>query len=76
MRPKFISGKVKFQNISTGFWGIVTDSGDELRPTNLPEQLKQENARIQFSYIEDLDDMSMFMWGTPIFITSFHTLFS
>jgi len=71
---KKITGKVVFQKIGTGCWGIIDDSGTEYRPINMPEQLKQVGAKAQVVVEEVEDDFSMFMWGTPVRIVSFNTL--
>ena len=42
MKKRKIKGKVVFQNLSGGFWGVVDQSGNEWRPVNMPEQLKLE----------------------------------
>ena len=43
---KKITGKVVYQNLGVGFWGIVDDRGNEYRPVNMPEQLKYKGARV------------------------------
>jgi len=68
-----INGKVSYQNLEAGFWGIIADNGNEYRPINMPEQLKKEGARISI-VAREADVMSFVMWGTPIRIISFHTL--
>ena len=68
-----ITGKVQYQNIGPGFWGIVSSNGEEWRPVNMPEQLKYEGAKISV-YGREVDEMSIFMWGKAIRITSFSTI--
>ena len=43
---KKIKGKVVYQNLGMGCWGIVDQSGKEYRPVNMPEQLKQVGADV------------------------------
>ncbi|MEO1514115.1 MAG: hypothetical protein AAFV95_03855 [Bacteroidota bacterium] len=69
-----IKGKVVFQNIGPGCWGIVDDKGQEWRPVNMPEQLKYEGADVKIKARKIEEEMSIFMWGTPIHIHSFSTL--
>ncbi|HFA48230.1 MAG TPA: hypothetical protein ENJ95_04340 [Bacteroidetes bacterium] len=69
---KTITGKVTYQQLATGFWGIIDDSGQEWRPVNMPEQLKKEGKRVSVT-IKEVDEMSIFMWGTPVRIVSFST---
>ncbi|MEL6866682.1 MAG: hypothetical protein AAFP19_19810 [Bacteroidota bacterium] len=70
---KSINGKVVYQKIGPGFWGIIDHQGREWRPVNMPEQLKTEGAKVSVR-IREVDEMSVFMWGTPVHIISFHTL--
>ncbi len=74
MKKLKIKGRVLFQNLGTGFWGIVDDEGKEWRPVNMPEQLKYEGKQVTVEAQVVDDDMSIFMWGTPVRITSFQTM--
>ena len=69
-----ITGKVQYQNIGPGFWGIISNDGNEWRPVNMPEQLKYEGAIIEVYGHEVEEEMSIFMWGKAIKITSFSTI--
>ncbi len=73
MKKHKITGKVVFENISTGVWGIIDSEGKEWRPVNMPEQLKHEGQQVSV-VVKEVDDMSIFMWGTPVKIISFHTI--
>ena len=68
-----IKGKVIFEDLGMGFWGIVGDDGREWLPVNMPNQLKVKGAVVEISAVES-DMESIAMWGTPIEIISFHTL--
>jgi hypothetical protein len=68
-----ITGKVVYQNIGTGFWGIVDKQGNEWRPVNMPEQLKHEGHQVSV-VAKEVDEMSVFMWGTAVEIVSFQTV--
>jgi len=68
-----IKGKVVYQNLEMGFWGIVASNGKKYRPVNMPEQLKTEGAEVSL-IVKEVDEMSFIMWGTPVRIVSFHTL--
>ena len=72
MKSKRIHGTVTFQNLGTGFWGIIDDKGNEWRPVNMPEQLKKEGKTVTVT-AQEVDEMSIFMWGTPVEIVRFHT---
>ena len=68
-----ITGKSHFQNIGTGFWGIIGNDNKKWRPINMPEQLKQEGKIVNIkARIED-NDFSIEMWGTAIRIINFET---
>ncbi len=70
---KAIKGKVTYQNIETGFWGIIEPNGQKWMIINMPEQLKYDNKTVEVS-IEPIDAMSTAMWGTPARIISFETI--
>ncbi len=69
---KTITGKVTYQNLGTGFWGIIDSNGNEWRPVNMPEQLKRAGKKVTVR-IKEVDDMSIFMWGTAVRVLSFST---
>jgi hypothetical protein len=67
-----IKGTVKYIALGTGFWGIIDEKGNEWRPVNMPEQLKKESKSVAVT-IREVDDMSIFMWGTAVEIVTFNT---
>ena len=71
---KRITGKVVYQNIGMGCWGIVDARGGEWRPINMPEQLKTVGAEVEVVARKVEEDMSMIMWGETVRILSFSTL--
>ena len=73
MKTKRITGKVTYQNLGTGFWGIVDEKGGEWRPVNMPEQLKQEGKRATVTIREVEEGASIFMWGKPVEVVAFTT---
>lgn len=73
MKKQKISGKVVYQKLEMGFWGIVDDQGREWRPVQMPEQLKQEGKRVTVTLKEVDEAASFIMWGTPVKILSFET---
>ena len=68
-----IQGKVVYEDLEMGFWGIVDKQGNKWRPVSMPDQLKVAGAQVQVTASE-VDEDSIFMWGTPIRIMSFHTI--
>ncbi|TAK36048.1 MAG: hypothetical protein EPO28_13840 [Saprospiraceae bacterium] len=73
MKTKRITGKVTWQNLGTGFWGIVDSKGREWRPINMPEQLKKEGKQATITIREVDEGASIFMWGTAVEVTGFGT---
>ena len=73
MKSKRINGTVTYQNLATGFWGIVDENGNEWRPVNMPEQLKQKGKKVTVTIREVEEGMSIFMWGTPVEVVGFDT---
>lgn len=69
-----IKGKVVYQDLGTGFWGIEDDKGGQWRPVRMPEQLKYAGKEVEVTARRVQEDVSIFMWGTPIEIVSFETM--
>lgn len=70
---KSIKGTVKYQDIGTGCWGIIDDSGNEWRVVNMPEQLKIDGKKVKVKAKASKEEFSTFMWGEPIEVVSFST---
>ncbi len=73
MKSKSISGKVTYQDLGTGCWGIIDQNGKEWRAVNMPEQLKQKGKQVKVTVREVDEGASIFMWGTPVEVLSFTT---
>jgi len=73
MKMLHINGKVVYQNLGTGFWGIIDSKGNEWRPVNMPDQLKYEGKQVKIVANKVEEGMSIFMWGEPVKIVSFNT---
>lgn len=69
-----IKGKVVYQNLEMGFWGIEDHKGNQWRPVKMPEQLKHEGKEVEIKARKVNEDASLFMWGTPIEIIAFETM--
>jgi len=70
---KEIKGKVSYQNLEMGFWGIIDEAGNKWQIMNMPEQLKYDGRQVAVT-IEPIDAMTMTMWGTPAQIIVFDTI--
>ena len=68
---KSVSGKVVYQEIGPGFWGIIDHQGNEWRPVNMPNQLKYPGKEVRVKISEVKEDMSVFMWGRAVKIVGF-----
>lgn len=64
-----IKGKVVYENLEGGFWGIEGDNGQQYRPVNMPQAIKEKGKKVSLTATE-VDEMGIFMWGTPIKIKS------
>ena len=60
-----ITGKVVFQNISTGIWGIIDKEGNQWEVMNMPKSMQVEGKEVSVNATEE-DSFSIFMWGTPV----------
>ena len=68
-----ITGKIIFLDMGPDSWAIEGDDGRQWLPINMPNQLKIKGEHV-FVTAKESDFESVFMWGNPIEIISFHTL--
>lgn len=69
-----ITGKVVYQDLEGGFWGIVGDDHRQYEPVSeLPGAVQVNNSRIQ-AEIEPADVFSLKMWGQPVYVRSIKRL--
>ena len=68
-----LQGTITFQEIETGFWGLIDNDGNQWEIIDIPNQLKYPNKKVEIEAIE-LDVVTSSMWGIPISIISFSTL--
>lgn len=66
-----IKGKVVYQNIATGCWGIVDGDNGKWRVTNMPSQLQKEGLNVKVTAEKVEEGFSIFMWGKPIKVMSY-----
>ncbi|MCB0719370.1 MAG: hypothetical protein KDD65_13060 [Bacteroidetes bacterium] len=65
-----VKGKVTYNDLEGGFWGIVTDEDEQLRPVDgLPTSLQRAGCRIEAD-VEPSSGISIFMWGRPVKVRS------
>ncbi len=61
-----IKGKVVYQNIGTGFWGIEDENKEKWMPVNMPDNLKKDGLKVELTAEEAREEVSVFMWGKPV----------
>ncbi|HWQ63888.1 MAG TPA: cache domain-containing protein, partial [Methanospirillum sp.] len=59
-------GTMVYQDLEGGFFGIITETGDQLLPTNLPAQYAVDGLRISGTATPQTDMVSSRMWGTMV----------
>jgi len=61
-----IKGKVVYQNLGKGFWGIEGEDNEKWRPVNMPDSLKKEGMEAELIVEESAEQVSVFMWGKAV----------
>ncbi len=61
-----IKGQVVYQQLGTGFWGIIDENKKKLRPVTMPDVLKQEGLKVELLVEKAQEEVSIFMWGKAI----------
>ncbi|TAF63137.1 MAG: hypothetical protein EAZ55_14535 [Cytophagales bacterium] len=74
MENMVFNGKVVYQQLGTGFWGIVAEDGQKYKPVQMPAELQKEGLSVSVEAREAQAQMSVFMWGKNIEILSFKIL--
>jgi hypothetical protein len=63
-------GTIIFQDISGGFYGIVTDDSINYFPLDLEKRFMRDGMRISFNFSKPKYRVdTIVMWGEPIYIT-------
>ncbi len=69
-----IKGKVVYQDIEGGFWGIVGDDNTQYEPVGeLPQAVQVDQSRVE-AHLEPADVISFKMWGQPVYVRSIKRL--
>lgn len=69
-----VKGVAKYQDLEGGFWSIISDNGEKLRPQMMPVQFQEEDAQIECRVVYLEDDFGIQMWGFAVRIVSFKTI--
>lgn len=62
-------GTIKYFNMEGGFYGIITEKGEKLLPSNLDKKFQQDGAIIEFSGNFKKDTITFQQWGKPFSIS-------
>ncbi len=63
-----IKGRIVWQDLESGFWGIIDEDGRQWRPNSLPAAFQRDGAEVRVKAERSEEGFSMFMWGSPITI--------
>jgi hypothetical protein len=61
-------GRIVYQDLEGGFWGIEADDGRKFDPITLDEEFHKDGLRVVFEALPDNDRMSTRMWGTLVVV--------
>jgi hypothetical protein len=68
-----LTGTVCRVDLEGGFFGIVTDEGEDLYPVDLPDAFKKDGTKIRFA-AESAAVFTMHMWGRPVTVRDIERL--
>ena len=64
-----ITATVTFIDLEGGFFGLMTEDGEKLLPSNLPKEFLKDGTVIQFHATTLKDMQSIHQWGTLVELT-------
>lgn len=59
------TGTVRKVDLEGGFFGIVTDQGQDLYPVNLGEEFRSDGTRLRFTH-QAAAVFTIHQWGSPV----------
>ena len=68
------TGTIKYVRLEGGFYGIISDNGQELDPVNLKDEFKKDGLRVKFVYSLKKGGGNIHQWGKSIEIISIRKL--
>lgn len=63
-------GKIIYQDLEGGFFGVIGDDGRKFLPASLPEKYKVDGMQVMYTFRPQKDTVSFMMWGEPVEIIS------
>lgn len=60
------TGKIKYIELEGGFYGIVSDDGENYDPVNLQSEFQIDDLRVKFILKPLENQTSIHMWGTLV----------
>ena len=66
LSKKVITATVTFIDLEGGFYGLMTEDGEKLLPSNLPKEFLKDGTVIQFHATTLKDMQSIHQWGTLV----------
>ncbi|GLP98136.1 hypothetical protein [Paraferrimonas sedimenticola] len=65
-----MSGTVKYIALEGGFFGIIGADGQQLLPSNLPQEMQKNGLVISFGMRPDNETMGIQQWGTRVVLSN------
>lgn len=66
----YISGRISYQDLEGGFWGILGDDGCKYLPIDgLPESFQKDELRVE-AEVETVHMVGTAMWGQYVKVLS------
>jgi hypothetical protein len=66
MNRQTIKGRVTYQDLEGGFWGIISSTGDRFVPVEpLPDDCREDGLEIDAT-VEPAHVLGTTMWGTHV----------
>ena len=69
-----VIGTMSHIDLEGGFWGIIADNGKYYDPINLPDVLKKEGLRVNFTLKVLKNRASVHMWGEMVEILNWEII--
>ena len=68
------TGTIRYMDFEGGFYGIVSDDGENYYPGTLDEALQKDSLRVRFELRELKDVMTFVMWGRVVDVVNIEPL--